>query len=258
MKPYSKIKFRMLYIKNKLEALKYVYIHNSHLVMRGIYNIPVSITYDNNILHDKIKNITLQSYNQTKITIIRATTSQAAYYYADKSYKVCTLSFADPNQCGGLYKQGFVNTETELCQTCPVLYNSLRDTKIYPFVWHEKIIYTPNVLLCRNSRKHYEYYEKHAVIDIISGALPKTIATKTDAQKIFENIQKVFIIGSIHNNNVIILGAWGCELKNNSKLIAKLFHKLIQKYKNMYKIICFAIPDDYNYEIFRSELTNCD
>jgi uncharacterized protein (TIGR02452 family) len=252
MKPYSSIRFRILYIKNKLDAYKYVYLHNSFMIIRGIFYIPKSIIYNDALLQYGIKNSILKGYKKTEILFHQTTTSQASYYYANKNFKVCALNFTNSNKCAKGYYSGFINSEEELCRTCPVLYNSLLNTKAYPFEWSSTIIYTPNVLLCRNSENYYRFYKKHISLNVVSGSLPNLNIEKFNKQKVFDNIQKIFIIPAIHGNDTLILGAWGCDMfRNNPKIIAELFCMLISKYKKLYKIICFAIPKGYNYKIFK-------
>jgi uncharacterized protein (TIGR02452 family) len=253
IKPYCVLRFRYYYQENKVKAFKYVYYHNSLLIMNDIPRIPLSIDYDNDLLEKHLKASPIKGYKNTELSFCQVPIDQAMYYYSNKKYNTCGLNFSNQRTAGGLYNLGMTGKEEELCRVCPTLYNSLLNTKAYPFKWDKTIIFSPNVLLSRDSMNNYDFYNKPTNVSIISGCYPMQLNMNTKYKKIKKIIQKLFIIPAINNCDCIILNAWGCdESKIDPHVIANLFCELIIKHRKIYKVICIAIPKSYNYEVFHT------
>jgi uncharacterized protein (TIGR02452 family) len=79
-------------------------------------------------------------------------------------------------------------------------------------------------------------------------------------QIMIEKIEKMFDIAAFHLCDNIILGAWGCGVfKNDPKVIAGFFNKVIEKKRMLFDNIVFAVINDNNsvannYEIFKNTI----
>lgn len=261
MQPYCVLRFRYYYQENKLKALKYVYYHNSLMILNKFFNIKHSIVYDKKLIEDQLRNKTIKGYQYTNILLCESSINDALFHFASKGHNVCAFNYANPNIPGGMYNLGMPGPEEDLCRVCPALYNYLLSTKAYPL--KNKIIFSPNILLSRDSNNNYDFYKKPVNVNIVSGysltylnssILKKTIgnnAKHNKINKINNTMRRMFIIPSINGCDCIILSAWGChDFQNDPYIIAELFCKLILKYKKLYKIICISIPKGYNHTVF--------
>ncbi len=75
-------------------------------------------------------------------------------------------------------------------------------------------------------------------------------------QVMIEKIEKIFDVAAFHLCDNLILGAWGCGVfKNEPKVVAEFFNKVIEKKRMLFDNIIFAVINDKNsvannYEIF--------
>jgi len=247
--PYYVLRYRYYYQQNKLKALKYVYYHNSQLIINNFFYIPQSKIYTKKKIEEELKKKPIKGYVYTKISFCQTSINDVLYYFSNKGYNVCVLNYINSKVCCKSYKLGLFTQEAELCRICPTLYNSLLNTKIYPFKWSKNIIYSPKILLSRDSSNYYDFNVKLTSINIISASLNNCL--NKNNKKVKNIIRRMLIIPAINNCDCLIIGAWSCdECKNNPRFIANMFYKMILKYKKMYKIICIVIPKSYNYTIF--------
>lgn len=258
MEKWNAKKYNQLLLTDKRKALKYVAKFNTKLIKNEEFNIPQTIT----ITMDKfIKDISSQlneikTYSKTQLVFVGEQTDVAAYYIAQKKYNVAILNFADPNEPGGLYKNGIETQEEELCRTIPALYPSLSKTKAYPFDCYKTIHYTPNLQLVRDAKNSYREYESEIFVNVITAAAPNLSHQKFDKKKTYDVMEMLFFAPKLYDDNqvdALVLGAWGCgAFGNDPHTIANLFSKLILQYKNYYRVICIAIPKNNtnNYDIF--------
>lgn len=146
------------------------------------------------------------------ITFMINTTNDAIEYYTNIGYVVNVLNFANSSFCGGGVEEGAGAQEEELCRTSPMLYNSLqlfsmkRNLSIsqrYRYHknlrwgndnWHNKILFTPNVVFRRRDKKHnYENIGKIVRASVITAAAPdmRTRSGLKANTQLFDNIEKV-------------------------------------------------------------------
>jgi uncharacterized protein (TIGR02452 family) len=178
---------------------------------------------------------------------------KSAYYLSESKYSVCVLNFADPTDAGGLYTIGYETQEEELCRTIPALYDSLKDSKAYPINCYTNVLYTPDLLVYRDSKDNYNRYKTPLVVSVVSASAPNIATTTFDKQKVYDIMKMLFYTPKMYDKNktAIVLGAWGCGSHGcDPKVIAKLFHRLIEGHKNIYKLICFSLPPGDIYNIF--------
>lgn len=118
-------------------------------------------------------------------------------------------------------------------------------------------LYSPNVTIFRKGKLNgYKLLEEPIKIAFVSAAAfkdPQMIDEDTlepyYVLPMMEKIRTILRVGLDNGHDAFVLGAWGCgAFKNPPKHIAKLFHKVLEEeeFKNKYKIIVFAILEDYN------------
>src|SRR5271166_3699358 len=149
MEKWNDTKFEKAFKKDKRKALKTVYTNNKLLIKGQVVNIPTTLVINIDQFKKDSKELHINSYKETKIIFMREPSDKSAYYLAESKYNVCILNFCDCIDAGGLYMSGFETQEEELCRTVPALYDSLKQTKAYPFNCYDTVLYTPNLLLYR-------------------------------------------------------------------------------------------------------------
>ena len=240
--------FSSLYQVNKRSALKAVADNNIMLTKKKCISIPATCGID-----VPLEIGITENYFKYKVMFLKETTDIAIRTIANATNKVVALNFADSNIPGGLYLNGEVTQEEELCRTMPSLYQSLVDSGEYPFDCYKKVLYTPNVIVMRDSHNNYNFLDpsEHKKAGIISAVAPNDPA-KFNIKKVYETLKTAFLIPKIFDEtNVIILGAWGCgAFGNDPTTIANIFLEIIRKYGNYYKFIYFSIPPGPNYDAF--------
>lgn len=118
-------------------------------------------------------------------------------------------------------------------------------------------IYSPDVLLFRDSEKHgCRLMEKPEYISVISVAAMNRPQIDQSGKIIREliggvknKIRTIFRIGLRHRHDSLVLGAWGCgAFRNPPEHIAALFHEVLneQEFRNKFRKIVFAIVEDHN------------
>ena len=124
--------------------------------------------------------------------------------------------------------------------------------------YESRLIYTPDVI----------FYDKDRVTtkkcDVVTCAAPNKNAILKSFNITEEEIKEIMkdrilhILNAFANNKVetIILGAFGCGVFGNDPYsTALIFKKCLldyHYYKNVFKKVIFAIPDDSTYNEFKS------
>lgn len=177
--------------------------------------------------------------------------------------KIAVLNFASWLKPGGMYLDGAIAQEEALCHES-FLYSVLSSNKCQEGFYkpHNKTkrnygiysndcIYSPDVIFFKNN--------KEIKADVITIAAPnKSYFLKSDPDNIElraklniamrERIDTIFAVAKENNAEILILGAFGCGVfHNNPRLVATYFKAFTKiKYKNYFKQVIFAIPNNYN------------
>ncbi len=212
--------------------------------------------------------------NNSKLIFERLSSLNAAKKYAGFG-NVALLNFASGTHPGGGVLTGANAQEESICRAS-TLYKCLNDEtgNIYEFfygyhktlgnIYSDRIIYSPNILVFKDSNKENTLLDKNDwyKINVISSSDPnlkdKKILDSELYNIIITRIKNIFEVAIENEIEVLILGAFGCGSFNNNSLVnAKAFKEICDSYKGLIKTIVFAIPDESdeksaNYRIFEN------
>lgn len=156
----------------------------------------------------------------------------------DETKKICILNFADALKPGGGYLNGRSPQEETLCRQT-LLYPTLTNKnswKLYSdnrsnkqnAIDHDTMIYSKDVYVIRDDS--YELIDHPFQINIISSAaVDNRKGNIENSQKIMERrIRKIIKLAAYEENDILILGAFGCGIfKNDPKDISKIYRKIL-------------------------------
>jgi uncharacterized protein (TIGR02452 family) len=224
-----------------------------------------------------------------KILVTRNRTFQAASGYADQ--KVCVLNFASASNPGGGVTRGSSAQEEGLCR-CSTLYFSLTEQ----FLWsgfyaphrrshdplhNDDCIYTPDVVVFKSDGSdpkqlpRQDWYQ----VNVVTCAAPNLRERPSNAmntgdgdrpvhisnaalQALHEKrMRRILDIAAANENEVVVLGAFGCgAFSNPPEIVATAMKNVVQEYRHCFKTIEFAVycspRDDSNYRVFHRVLGN--
>ena len=229
----------------------------------------------------------------TKIIVSKKRTFEAAMNYQEK--KVAVLNFASASNPGGGVVNGSSAQEECLCR-CSTLYCNLTED----FMWknfyqphrhaanpihNDDLIYTPDVVIFKSDTPYPRLLppNKWTKVNVITCAAPNLRERPSNAfntgdgnqtvkispaqleQIHIQRGRKILATAAANKNEVIILGAFGCgAFMNNPEIVANAYTKLVEEFKNAFKVIEFAIycspRDDSNFRIFSNRIkgiVNC-
>ena len=224
---------------------------------------------------------------EAKLVVSRKRSFEAASAY--KGSKVCVHNFASASNPGGGVVRGSSAQEECLCR-CSTLYFNLNTSEMWNGFYsphraeqnplhNDDCIYTPEVIVFKSdtaspsAMPEKEWYS----VDVITCAAPNLrerpsnmmnlgdghravkIADK-DLQALHEKrLTRILDIAAAENNEVVILGAFGCgAFENSPEVVARAAQNVIGKYMHAFKTIEFAVycslRDDTNYRVFERVL----
>lgn len=223
----------------------------------------------------------------TKIIVSKKRTFEAAMDYQEK--KVAVLNFASASNPGGGVVNGSSAQEECLCR-CSTLYCNLTED----FMWknfyqphrhaanpihNDDLIYTPDVVIFKSDTPYPRLLpqNKWTKVNVITCAAPNLRERPSNAfntgdgnqavkispaqleQIHIQRGRKILATAAANKNEVIILGAFGCgAFMNNPEIVANAYTKLVEEFKNAFKVIEFAIycspRDDSNFRIFSDRI----
>lgn len=224
---------------------------------------------------------------EAKLVVSRKRSFEAASAY--KGSKVCVHNFASASNPGGGVVRGSSAQEECLCR-CSTLYFNLNASEMWNGFYsphraeqnplhNDDCIYTPEVIVFKSdtaspsTMPEKEWYS----VDVITCAAPNLrerpsnmmnlgdghravkIADK-DLQALHEKrLTRILDIAAAENNEVVILGAFGCgAFENSPEVVARAAKNVIGKYMHAFKTIEFAVycspRDDTNYRVFERVL----
>ena len=227
-------------------------------------------------------------YNEpAEIIVSKKRSYAAASAYTNK--KVCVLNFASAANPGGGVVNGASAQEECLCR-CSTLYWCL-DT---PEMWNkfyqphrdsknpihnDDCIYTPDVIVCKTDTDQPEEMDEKDwySVDVISCAAPNLREKPSNTMNPMEGAKKVSItpkallelhkkrmrrildLAAKHQNEVVILGAFGCgAFQNDPNVVALAMKQVLPDYLHAFETIEFAVycspRDDSNYRTFQRTL----
>ncbi len=237
---------------------------------------------------DKIIVPNLNRYTEdAKVVVSRKRTYEAASAY--KGMKTAVHNFASASNPGGGVERGANAQEECLCR-CSGLYFNLNIREMWDGFYrphraahnpihNDDIIYTPEVTVFKTDTANPELMEEKDWynVDVITCAAPNL---RENPRNIYNNgngrnrikvsnkellaiqekrLRRILDVAVMEEEEVIILGAFGCGAFMNSPEVVSLAAKnVIKDYMRAFKIIEFAIycspRDDSNYRIFKKNL----
>lgn len=210
--------------------------------------------------------------------------SKKRSFEAASSYKelnVCVHNFASARHPGGGVENGAFAQEECLCRTSTLFFclntKEMRDGFYEPHkreknnLYNDDCIYTPNVIVFKTdtlypeTMKEEDWYK----VNVITCAAPNlrpsirrnsnyrnvTTIRNSQLQAIHEKrMRRILDICKSNENEVVILGAFGCgAFMNSPEVVALAMHNVIKDYLYDFRTIEFAIycgRDDTNYRVF--------
>lgn len=186
-----------------------------------------------------------------------------------KDLKICILNFADAFKPGGGYLNGRSPQEETLCRQTllyPTLineeslqmYEKNKNIENYS-IEHDSMIYSKDVEVIRDDS--YEFLEDKFYVNIISApAFDNRKKSDDDNNFIMERrIRKIIKLAAYENNDVLILGAFGCGVfRNDPYDISKIFRDVLinENLKDYFQSIWFPIyKSERNFNIFKRTFT---
>ena len=197
---------------------------------------------------------------------------EAAETYAKQGKKVCVLNFASATNPGGGVVNGSSAQEECICR-CTTLYPCLNTKKMWDVfyqphrdtanpLYNNDCIYTPNVVVVKSDTNFPELLSQEDWwnVNILTCAAPNLrerpsnrmnphagdTAAKITHDELEEllttRIRRIFEIAVANENEVLILGAFGCgAFKNPPEIVAKVFNKVMQDYLYYFDTIEYAV-----------------
>lgn len=220
---------------------------------------------------DELPEPTVPDCGMPEILLSEKRTLEAAKRYAGLGKKVCALNFASYVEPGGGVARGASSQEESICRISslyPAIANKTSAGEFYRKHW-EKInqrkergeketfrrnsddsIYTPGVVVLREDTHSCEWMAEADWFetDFITCAAPDLRRAWFDWDEeelrhlIDKRIRRIFQIAALHDEQVLILGAFGCGVfLNPPYLVAKAFEKVIEEMGPCFETIEFAL-----------------
>lgn len=231
-------------------------------------------------------NITEQpKTNKAKVVVSGKRSLEAAEVYAKQGKKVCVLNFASATNPGGGVVNGSSAQEECICR-CTTLYPCLNNedlwTKFYkPHrkaanpIYNNDCIYTPNVCVFKSDINFPEPLPRSEwwKVNILTCAAPNLRERPSNAMNphagykqakitpdeletlLTARIKRIFEVAVANENEILILGAFGCgAFRNPPEIVAKVFYNVMQEYLCYFDTIEYAVyhteREVSNYEAF--------
>ena len=208
--------------------------------------------------------------NPAKIVVSRKRSLEAAGNYIGK--KTCVLNFASSVNPGGGVKNGSSAQEESLCR-CSTLYFTLDTPRMMTdfylphreakdTLYNDDIIYTPGITVFKSDTDFPEMLpeEKWYSVDVLTCAAPNlrdydirdTVSGKgggsgslsaEDLRELIEKrVRRIYEIAAYEENEVLILGAFGCgAFRNPPATVAEAFRKVTDDYIHRFETVEFAV-----------------
>ena len=218
-------------------------------------------------------NVPAQNKNEKAKVIVSGKRSlEAAESYAKQGKKVCVLNFASATNPGGGVVNGSSAQEECICR-CTTLYPCINTDQMWDAFYrpHRKManplynndcIYTPDVCVFKSDTSFPEPLSKEDwwSVNILTCAAPNlrerpsnmmnpyagTTAAKVTPKELeallTARIRRIFEIAAANENDVLILGAFGCgAFRNPPEIVAKVFNTVMQDYLCYFDTIEYAV-----------------
>lgn len=224
--------------------------------------------------------------DKARIVVSGKRSLEAAEVYAKQGKKVCVLNFASATNPGGGVVNGSSAQEECICR-CTTLYPCLNNddlwTKFYKShrraanpLYNNDCIYTPDVCVFKSDINFPEPLPKDEwwKVNILTCAAPnlrerpnnpmnphagytQVKVTPDELEALLTSrIKRIFEIAVANENEVLVLGAFGCgAFRNPPEIVAKVFYNVMQDYLCYFDTIEYAVyhteREEANYDAFK-------
>jgi uncharacterized protein (TIGR02452 family) len=209
---------------------------------------------------------------ETQYSVIEADCLETAHLLQQAGYKVCVLNMASRQNPGGGVVKGSGAQEENLFRRTDLYrsmyrfadyaaqYDIARHAKSYPLDRNYGGIYSEGIIVFRGSeRSGYSLLKQPYTMNVVSvAALSAPELKQTDkgyrlidtlVEPTKNKIRTILRIAATHNNDCVVLSAFGCGAFNNPpEHIAEIFREVFleDEFNGRFKMIVFAIIDDHN------------
>lgn len=237
-------------IKNPYLLRKAIYEQNIKLCINGILNI-IPFKISEKIVFDLDYSPEIK-YEDATICILDMDCLDIAKLMKNNDFNVVVLNMADESFPGGGIKNGgWSNAPQEESLLCRSNYFRTLNTNtgFYP-INGPFGIYSEDVFIFRN--KEFEILDKPFHQSFIATAaiknpdLDDNLFSDEDYKLTFMKIDTIFQIAQKKSFDSIILGAFGSYYNNPIYQIVEIFNECIERWKNSFKMIIFAISQKSN------------
>ena len=224
-----------------------------------------------------------------QIVVSPKRTLEAAAPYAYAGKKVCILNFASATNPGGGVTKGSSAQEEAICR-CSTLYANLKEQYTWNAFYaphrrahnplhNDDCIYTPDVVVFKSDTDYPQLLpeEKWYSVNVLTCAAPNlrerpsnemnggdgsdaVHISREDLQALHEKrMRRVLEIAHAKENDVVILGAFGCgAFRNPPTVVAQAMKTVVQEYRKNFETIEFAVycstQYNANYRVFQQVL----
>lgn len=229
------------------------------------------LTYPQTIFENEHYQISIKihqhkpTYSNTPIIVNEMSTiGSTIEIHKNATFSICVLNFADPFKPGGGYLNGRSPQEETLCRQT-LLYPTLFQSQMYSFnqmneanvYYYDTMIYSPNVHVIRDDN-YSRLNENTFMINVISAPAVdnrKNLPFLSSEEIMERRIRKIISLAIDRQNDVIILGAFGCGVfRNDPKVVSQIFKKILveEGLKDFFKLVVFPIyKSEVNYNEFK-------
>ena len=215
------------------------------------------------------------------VIVSRKRSFEAAQAY--KGLRTCVLNFASATNPGGGVAWGSTAQEECLCR-CSTLYANLSTRSHWKAFYeahrdlnnpldNDDCIYTPNVVVFKTDTREPELLPQSDwwKVNVITCAAPNLRPNRDGSIRVqisnsdlynlhIKRMRRILDIAAARDNEVVILGAYGCgAFRNPPTVVAAAMKQVVQEYRQLFRIIEFAVycspKDDQNYRIFNQVLS---
>jgi len=226
---------------------------------------------------------------KAKVIVSGKRSLEAGESYAKQGKKVCVLNFASATNPGGGVVNGSSAQEECICR-CTTLYPCLNSDQMWNVFYkpHRKsanplynndCIYTPDVCVFKSDTNFPEPLAKENwwSVNILTCAAPNlrerpsnmmnpyagNVAAKITPSELeallTARIRRIFEVAVANQNEVLILGAFGCgAFRNPPEIVARVFNNVMQDFLCYFETIEYAVyhteHEVENYEAFCKEI----
>lgn len=194
--------------------------------------------------------------HETVFEVTGETTLEASKRLIKEGHKVVCLNFASAKHPGGGFLTGARAQEESLARSSGLYPAIVQMKEMYNFnkkkwgFYSDYMVYSPDVPVFREDGGAFEE-TPYLVSMITSPAVNASVVMKGNpsqrnviSQKMRARIRKVLAVARANQDDVIVLGAFGCGVFGNAPTeVARLFKEALEddRYKGHFKKVVFAI-----------------